>query len=223
MQVSSQQLSACEPDADAGLRAWCAALCAAWGPGYSFGTPANRGAALVIRTPEQGVIGMHLRGDDIEFRTEHWPAVHEQGFKRSYAQPLVARISAGRDPEDAARDLQRRLLQPYAAALAEARRKAADFRRRIAGICDTLNSVGLGRADRVVLGRRLQAQKPHGALDHHGTPLPTTSVTTIALRDDDSAIGSVELRGLSLREIEALHGFIDTLVRQRQTGLRLAS
>jgi hypothetical protein len=219
MSLSTQQFAKADDD----LRAWCAALCAHWGPGYSFGTPALRGPALVIRTPEQGVIGLHPRGDEVEFRTEHWPAVHEHGFKRSYAQPLVARISAGRDPEDAARDLQRRLLQPYATALAEARRKAADFRRRIAGICETLGRVGLGRADRVVLGRRLQAQKPHGALDHHGTPLPTTSMTTIALRDDDSAIGSVELRGLSLREIEALHGFIDTLVRQRQPGLRLAS
>ena len=83
---------------------------------------------------------------------------------------------------------------------------------------DAINVIG-----RQIAGRRLQAQKPHGALDHHGTPLPTTSVTTIALRNDDSAVGSVELRGLSLREIEALHGFIDTLVRQRQPGLRLAS
>lgn len=199
----------------------CADLCALWGDGHTLATVSD--GAVQLRTPEQGLIDVRAHGDELEFRATRWPNVHEQGFKRSFSRVMSARVSAMRAPEAIARDLKRRLLQPYASALCEARGQAAGYRRLIADICTCLDRVGLDAADRHVLGRRLQAHKPHGALDHNGTRLPTTSVTTITVREDDSAVGAVELRGLSLAEVEAVHGFVAELVSRRRPVLRLAS
>ncbi len=206
------------------LEAYCAELCRVWGADYALAPPAvGAGAAdITLRTPDQGLIEVRRRGDELEFRAARWPSVQEEGFKRSYRQDLSAKVSANRDAESVARDLQRRLLTPYASALAQARHNAAEYRRLITDIGSSLDQIGLSRADRHVLGRKLQAQKPHGALDNNGSRLPTTSVTTVTARDE-SAVGGVEVRGLSLGEIEALHGFIDELVARRRPVLRLAS
>lgn len=200
----------------------CTELCVRWGDGYALATDAGA-RTLSLRTPDQGLIDVQAHGDELELRAMRWPSVHEHGFKRSFGRSLSARVNAMREPEAIARDLQRRLLQPYAAALSEARRQATEYRRLIADICACLDRVGLDAADRHVLGRRLQAHKPHGALDHNGTRLPTTSVTTVAVREDDSAVGAVELRGLSLAEVEAVHGFVAELTARRRPVLRLAS
>lgn len=204
------------------IEALCAELCAHWGDGHAP-APAPDGSSFHLRTPDQGLISVQSHGDELEFRAIRWPNVNEHGFKRSFSRPLGARVGAARDPAAIARDLQRRLLTPYAAALSEARRQASEYRRLIAEICACLERVGLDSADRHVLGRRLQAHKPHGALDHNGTRLPTTSVTTIAVREDDSAVGAVEVRGLSLGEVEAVHDFVAQLTACRQPVLRLAS
>jgi hypothetical protein len=204
------------------IEALCAELCAHWGDGHVL-APASGTQGVQLRTPDQGLIDVQIHGDELEFRAMRWPNVHEHGFKRSFSRVLSARVSTSREPEAIARDLQRRLLQPYAAALSEARRQASEYRRLIADICACLDRVGLDAADRHVLGRRLQAHKPHGALDHNGTRLPTTSVTTVAVREDDSAVGAVEVRGLSLAEVEAVHDFVAELTARRRPVLRLAS
>lgn len=206
------------------LEAYVESLCRCWGAGYAP-APVSKTApahALAIRTPDQGLIAVEAHGHDLEFRATGWPQVNEAGFKRSYAEPLSAKISAGREVEAAARDLERRLLVPYAAALTQARRKAADYRRLIADVSACLDHAGFARSDRHVLGRSLQAQKPHGALDDNGKRVPTTSVTTITARDD-SAIANVEVRSLSLPEVEALHDFISDLIARRKPVLRLSA
>lgn len=199
----------------------CAALCTRWGAGHTPATTST--GALQLRTPDQGLIDVQVHGDELALSAAHWPTVNEHGFKRSFSRTLTARVNATRDVDAIARDLERRLLRPYATALQEARRQAAEYRRLIADICAVLDRVGLDAADRHVLGRRLQAHKPHGALDHNGTRLPTTSVTTVAMREDDSAVGAVEVRGLSLAEVEAVHGFVSELTARRRPVLRLAS
>ncbi|HEY0974711.1 MAG TPA: hypothetical protein VGE57_09485 [Solimonas sp.] len=206
------------------LETYVSELCRHWGPGFTL-APAAHGASphsLALRTPDQGLIAISLHGHDLEFRASGWPQVNESGFKRSYHQELSANVSITRGTDVVARDLERRLLVPYAAALTQARRQAAAYRSLIADVAACLDHVGFGNADRHVLGRSLQAQKPHGALDDNGRRLPTTSVTTITARDD-SAAGNVEVRGLSLPEVEALHGFIGELIARRKPVLRLAS
>ena len=216
--------TAINPSSVQPLEAYCRELCHIWGPGYEP-APSTSGAiagALTIRTPDQGLIAVHRHGDDLEFRAHGWPSVQEAGFKRSYSEDLAARISATRDVDAAARDLQRRLLIPYATALTQARRRASSYRRLIADVSACLDHVGFGNADRHVLGRSLQAQKPHGALDDNGNRVPTTSVTTITARDE-SAVANVEVRCLSLPEVEALHGFISELMARRRPVLRLGA
>ncbi len=206
------------------LDAYIETLCHHWGAGHAP-APATVGAAAharTIRTPDQGLIAVEPHGGELEFRAIGWPQVNEAGFRRSYAETLSARISLGRDPVAAAQDLQRRLLLPYESALTEARRKAADYRRLLADVSACLDHAGFASSDRHVLGRSLQAQKPHGALDDNGKRVPTTSVTTITARDD-GAVANVEVRSLSLPEVEALHGFISTLMAQRRPVLRLSA
>jgi hypothetical protein len=206
------------------LEAHVEALCRLWGPGYALAPVAHNAPAnaLAIRTPDQGLVAVELHGSELEFRATGWPQINDAGFKRSYAENLSAKISLNRDVDAAARDLERRLLVPYAAALTQARRKAADFRRLIADVNNCLDHAGFASSDRHVLGRSLQAQKPHGALDDNGKRVPTTSVTTITARDD-SAVANVEVRSLSLPEVEALHDFISELIARRRPVLRLSA
>lgn len=197
------------------------ALCDLWSPGYTLAHDASA-EAFTIRTPDQGLISVQLHGQELEFQASGWPQVQEGGFKRSYAQELTARVSVHRAVSASARDLERRLLLPYADALSQARRKAADYRRLIADVSRCLDHAGFTGSDRHVLGRSLQAHKPHGALDDNGKRVPTTSVTTINARDD-SAVANVEIRSLSLPEVESLHAFIDELIAQRRPVLRLSA
>lgn len=196
-------------------------LCQLWGPGYSLAH--DHGAeTFIIRTPDQGLISVQPHGQDLQFEASGWPQVQDAGFKRSYAQELSARVSAHRPLSATARDLERRLLQPYADALGQARRKAADYRRLITDVSRCLDRAGFTGSDRHVVGRSLQAHKPHGALDDNGKRLPTTSVTTIHAHDD-GAVANLEIRCLSLPELESLHAFVDQLIVQRRPVLRLSA
>src|SRR5690606_36501592 len=101
-----------------------------WGEGH-LRVPGAGDGGVQLQTPDQGLIRLQAHGDELEFRAVHWPTVHERGFKRSFSQVLTARVNALRGAEAIARDLERRLLAPYAVALREARARAATYRRLI--------------------------------------------------------------------------------------------
>ena len=206
--------------ADAKLSLWCRTLCDSLGGDHVLGTAATGQPS--IRTPDQGRVDIQARGQDIEFVAAAWPLVDELGFKRSYRRELSIRISAQREAAVAALDLQRRLLQPYAQALSEERRRASAYREQLRSIATCLSQAGFGPRERHVVGRSVQAQKPHGVLEDHGLRLPTTS-TTCVTPHEDSAIAAIEVRGLSLGEVEAVHAFLNQLVAQRVPSLQLCA
>ncbi len=205
---------------DAKLTLWCRTLCDTLGGDHVL-SPSPAGLQS-IRTPDQGRIDIQVRGQDIEFVAAGWPLIDELGFKRSYRRELSIRISANREATAAAQDLKRRLLQPYSQALSEERRRASAYREQLRSIAACLNQAGFGPHERHVVGRSVQAQKPHGVLEDHGLRLPTTS-TTCVTPHEDSAIAAIEVRGLSLGEVEAVHAFLNQLVAQRVPSLQLCA
>ncbi|HEX4895733.1 MAG TPA: hypothetical protein VFV11_05320 [Solimonas sp.] len=204
------------------LLPYCRLLCIELGSGYEL-CPSDRDPTTVlIATPDKGCIAVQRHGQELSFQASEWPVVNEAGFRRSFSRDLRASIGVGRDPSAVAPELRRRLLQPYAEALATERRNAANYRCLLVEVSACLEHSGFTPSDRHVVGRTLQASKPHGALDDGHSRIPTTSTTSITIQDQ-SALATVEMRYLSLDEVEAVHGFLADLIARRRPALRLTA
>lgn len=206
--------------ADNAVQSWRRALCATLGDGY---VPATAPDGLPsIRTPDQGRISLRAHASEIELIASEWPTIDELGFRRRYSRELSIRVSAQREITASAQDIRRRLLQPYALALAQERRRAGRYLQQLRAIATCLAHAGFGPRERHIVGRSVQAQKPHGVLEDQGLRLPTTSTTSVTPHEE-SAVAAVEVRGLSLDEVEAMHVFLDQLVARRAPTLRLCA
>jgi hypothetical protein len=192
------------------LETFCRLLCTELGAGFSIARTARQPDQLLIWTPDRSCISVQKRGDELLFAAADWPVIDELGFKRSFSREISAKISFGR------------VILPFAEALQEERRKAATYRAVLHDVARCLSHSGFRPDDGHVVGKTLQARKPHGALDEGWTLAPTVSDTTITVQDQ-GAVGSVEIRYLSLDEVEAVHGFIDKLIARRRPALRLSA
>lgn len=204
------------------LLPFCRLLCAELGAGYSLGPAERDPTTVLIFTPDNGSIAAQRHGTEVRFQASEWPVVNEAGFRRSFSRDLHASFSLGRELAGVAQELRRRLLQPYAEALQTERRNAANYRCLLVEIAACLQHSGFAPADSHVVGRTLQACKPHGALDDGHSRIPTTSTTSITIQDQ-TAVGTVEMRYLSLDEVEAVHGFLADLMARRRPALRLTA
>lgn len=204
------------------LETYCRLICAELGEGYSVARAARSPDQMLIWTPDRSCLSVQLRGDEVMFAAADWPVVDEVGFKRSFSRDISARISFGRDIKAAAQDLRRRVITPFAVALAEERRKAAAYRTVLHDVARCLDHSGFRPGDGHVVGKTMQARKPHGALDEGWTRAPTVSDTTITVQDQ-GAVGTIEVRYLSLDEVEAVHGFLNELIGRRRPALRLSA
>lgn len=202
------------------LEAFCRRLCAELGPGYELQTRNQDPDELHLWTPERGCLNLRSNGSEIIVQATGWPTVAQHGLRRRFSRDIGARIAIARDIRAAARDLQRRVLDPYRAALAEARRAESSWRGVLQDVGDCVQRAGLRTDELHAVGRTLQASRPLGALDESGAYVPSQCTNTIHLQDKH-ALGSFEAHYLSLTELAELNRFVDALIARRRPSLRL--
>ncbi|MFA5938468.1 MAG: hypothetical protein WC809_03840 [Sinimarinibacterium sp.] len=200
--------------------AFCRQLCAELGEGFHAQNPGDDPDELHIWTPERGCLSVHRSGRELLVRAIGWPNVAQFGLKRSFRTEISARIAITRDAGAAARDLQRRVIGPYRAALADARSAESGWRNVLKDVSDCLDRSALRAEDVHAVGRNLQARRPLGALDESWAFVPSQCTNTIHLQDQ-GALGSFEAHYLSLAELAELNRFVDALVAKRRPKLRL--
>jgi len=202
------------------LETYCRLICMELGDGYSA-RRADDGIDLIhLWTPERGCLSASRRGDDMIVQASDWPVVEAFGERRSYSQPIHARISMLRDVRAAAHDLRRRVIDPYTQALSAARRDAAAYRELLGEVVDCFDRCGFSAREVHRTGRTLQARQPWDALDLGDTRTPSSSGVTVNLQPQ-AAIGSFEMHGLSLQELAELSEFVAGMMRRRRPRLRL--
>ncbi|MEQ1439199.1 hypothetical protein AAG565_07530 [Fontimonas sp. SYSU GA230001] len=198
-------------------------LCAELGAGYQVQAPAGAShetEALHVWTPERGCLSLRRSGGEFVVQAIGWPVVAQLGLRRRFGREIGARVAIDRDIRSAARDLRRRVIEPYRLALAEARSAESSWRSLLQDVTDCARLAGLSTEELHAVGRTLQARRPLGALDESGHYVASQCTNTIHLQDE-GALGSFEAHYLSLAELAELNRFIDTLVARRRPSLRL--
>lgn len=202
------------------LLAYGRRLCQHLGPGYDAraGDPAS--GAVHLTTPQRGDIKLTRSGGELTFVADGWPEVSELGLRRTFRKDILAHVSVQRDIVAAAHDVLRRVVEPYHAALAEAREREAAWRGVLKEIGECLALSGL-RTDEVhAVGRTLQASRPLGVLDEAWAFVPSQTTTRISVQER-GALGSFEAHYLSLQELAQINRFVDELIARRRPALRL--
>lgn len=204
------------------LETFCRLVCMELGEGFHVQQLASGPDRLYIWTPERGCLSAQRRGTEILFQAADWPVVEQLGMRRTFSRTIAARVSITRDIHAAARDLERRVVRPFQAALAEARRQADVYRSLLNDIAECLELCGAGPGDAHAVGRTVQARRPLVALEQDDTRVPSQCTTTISIHEN-AAFGSFEARYLSLKELAELNRFVDELVARRDRVLRLSA
>ena len=207
-------------DHEHSLDAFCRRLCAELGEGYHLQAPGHDPDELHLWTPERGCLRLRRANAEIVVQAIGWPTVAQHGLRRRFGHEIIARIATARDARAAARDLQRRVIEPYRTALADARRAESSWRSLLSDVSECVQRSGLHADELHAVGRTLQTRRPLGALDESGAYVPSQCTSTIHLQDE-SALGSFEAHYLSLAELAELNRFVDTLVARRRPSLRL--